>query len=352
MYIPERFLFGVLPGALTEAHTFWLDDNDTLRGYPKVRDEKTKLYEHVLFCTIEEKTGRAQVHKRVLTAVREQWTEAELQELKRTTEKTEEETGLHNEHGSRKRPTKPSRELDRGVYDDSQELLLLDPLFAHPDSKLRAASKCLVRIETISHILFWKQANASGWLFNRVELPRLRLTLTEKSGRLYSVDHADMSICDEPFLDARPELFTLTLGIPHSLIFVNSNNEPSVLIPLVRPARPFILSSVFSTELVLDRITWAGLATKYLLLPVHVSLSFLQTPTLASALYLLALRFLNRDYVDVQRLVSSVSTDTALTLEEACIMKEISGNSFPLTEKRLCQVFAMAIPMLTLLVYI
>jgi hypothetical protein len=64
---------------------------------------------------------------------------------------------------------------------------------------------------------------------------------------------------------------------------------------------------------------------KYLLLPVHVSLSFLQTPTLASALYLLCLRFLGRDHVDVQRLVSSVSTDTELTLEEGAVMKEISS---------------------------
>jgi hypothetical protein len=52
---------------------------------------------------------------------------------------------------------------------------------------------------------------------------------------------------------------------------------------------------------VLDRVSWGYLTLKYLLLPIHVSLSFVQTPTLGSALYLLLLRFLNRDYVDVQR---------------------------------------------------
>lgn len=94
--------------------------------------------------------------------------------------------------------------------------------------------------------------------------------------------------------------------------------------PLVLPVRPFIRSSPFSCELVLDRVSWDVLATKYLLLPVHVSLSFIQTPTLSSALYLLLLRFLARDYNDVQRLVSSVSTDTELTIEEECIFSAIS----------------------------
>ena len=216
-----------------------------------------------------------------------------------------------------------SRELDRGVYDDSQELVLLNALHAPPDSKLRATLKVLARVATLSHILFWKKRD--GEVIHRVELPRLRLSLTEREGRLYSVDHADLAICSLFYLQKRPELERLTAGIPHSLVLVNSNHEPSVLIPLVRPVRPFVGSSVFSTELVLDRVSWGGLATKYLLLPVHVSLSFLQTPTLASALYLLALRFLARDYEDVQRLVSSVSTDTELTSEEAAVMKEISG---------------------------
>jgi len=72
-------------------------------------------------------------------------------------------------------------------------------------------------------------------------------------------------------------------------------------------------------------MTWSGLSTKYLLLPIHVSLSFIQTPTLASSLYLLLLRFLNRDYVDVQRLCSSAGTDSELTDEETAVMKSISN---------------------------
>lgn len=70
-----------------------------------------------------------------------------------------------------------------------------------------------------------------------------------------------------------------------------------MLVPSIHPVRPFIGSAPFSTELVLDRTDkdWhEALDTKYYLYPVHVSLSFMFTPTLASALYLLLLRFLHR----------------------------------------------------------
>jgi hypothetical protein len=86
-----------------------------------------------------------------------------------------------------------------------------------------------------------------------------------------------------------------------------------------------LYSSPFTTELVIDRVSWRHLTTRFLLLPVHVSLSFIRTPTLASALYLLLMRFLNRNYADLQRLVISVSTDTELQDEEAAILREISS---------------------------
>jgi hypothetical protein len=83
------------------------------------------------------------------------------------------------------------------------------------------------------------------------------------------------------------------------LFIINITNlqEILVLVPSIHPVRPFIGSAPFSTELVLDRTDkdWhEALDTKYYLYPVHVSLSFMFTPTLASALYLLLLRFLHR----------------------------------------------------------
>jgi hypothetical protein len=63
--------------------------------YPDTKDDKTKLYPHVVLVKINELTGRAQVVKRVLMAVRSQWTETELQELDHTKTGTDDETGLY-----------------------------------------------------------------------------------------------------------------------------------------------------------------------------------------------------------------------------------------------------------------
>ena len=113
------------------------------------------------------------------------------------------------------------------------------------------------------------------------------------SVRLYSVDHADLFITNE-----RNAMTTeLLAGIPHSLLLSNSNGELAVLVPSVPPVRPAIGAVPFSTELVLDRSDrrWLGvLENAFYIYPVHVSLSFLYSTTLASALYLLLLRYLGR----------------------------------------------------------
>lgn len=75
----------------------------------------------------------------------------------------------------------------------------------------------------------------------------------------------------------------------------------------------------FSTSLVLDRsdLAWSSaLEHPYYTYPVHVSLSFLYSTTLASALYLLLLRYLHRQYTAVVRLIDTVGTDASLTKEE------------------------------------
>jgi hypothetical protein len=92
-----------------------------------------------------------------------------------------------------------------------------------------------------------------------------------------------------------------------------------VLVPSFPPARPSISTRPFSTELVLVREDhgWRRcLDQPYFMYPVHISLSFLYSTTLASALYLLLLRFLNRDYQKCAELVDTISSDVELTEEE------------------------------------
>jgi hypothetical protein len=97
-----------------------------------------------------------------------------------------------------------------------------------------------------------------------------------------------------------------------------------ILVPLFCPFRPNIAASAFSTELVLERSWTDMLSTKYLLFPVHVSLAFMRTSTLASAMYLLLLRWLHRDYVAAQRLIPAIATDAVFSTEEQVIMGQLA----------------------------
>jgi hypothetical protein len=149
--------------------------------------------------------------------------------------------------------------------------------------------------------------------------------------RLYSIDHVSLFVTN-----ARSELTTrLICGIPHSLLLSNDNNEVQILVPSVHPVRPFISSAPFSTELVLFRVNpeWISvLDSRFYLYPVHVSLSFMFTPTLASALYLLLLRFFYRDYAEVFRLVNTIGTDTEFSAEEKYIFQcigQANGDCHP-----------------------
>jgi hypothetical protein len=47
--------------------------------------------------------------------------------------------------------------IHRGLYEESEELILLDPLTAREGSKLRDAAKTLLRAEMLSHVLFWRK---------------------------------------------------------------------------------------------------------------------------------------------------------------------------------------------------
>jgi thiol-disulfide isomerase/thioredoxin len=219
-----------------------------------------------------------------------------------------------------------------GVDFDDEELVLLDLLHAPPDSYLYSLATVMARVESLSHVLAWARYDEMARLhtpeavtqsdLHLVSLPRLKLTFEARevhgSVRLYSVDHADLFITNQ-----RNEASSMLAGIPHSLLLSNSNDELSVLVPAWPPCRPAVDSVPFSTELVLDRSSrkwYDQLEHPYYMYPVHVSLSFLYSTTLASALYLLLLRYLNRQYKAVVRLVDTVGTDSALTKEEAEIL--------------------------------
>jgi len=223
---------------------------------------------------------------------------------------------------------------------EDREFVLLDLLAAPKGSLLESLAMVLTRIEAIGSILAWapydeakdmgKPTAVAQEDLAIVALPRLKLTFQARrvggTVRLYSIDHADLFITNE-----RDELTDeLLAGIPHSLLLSNSNGERSVLVAADMPIRPIIATVPFSTALVIDQsdAKWASaLENPYYVYPVHISLSFLYSTTLASALYLLLLRYLHRQYKQVVRLIDTVSTDVSLTREENNTLRLLTSRS-------------------------
>jgi hypothetical protein len=217
--------------------------------------------------------------------------------------------------------------------EDAEDLILLNLLYAPRRSRLHSILRVLTRIETAGHILAWtrerhvdKKGPLEGLAFgcpdiDLIELPRLKLSFTARTDhegtlRLYSVDHVDLFISNETSAMTAKML----AGIPHSLILSNVRGETQVLVPVIPPVRPHIHAEPFSTFIILDRQK-IPLAERFFLYPVHISFSFLLTKGLNSALYLMLLRFLHRDYAEVFRLSDSIATDTKLNAEGLDIYK-------------------------------
>jgi hypothetical protein len=224
-------------------------------------------------------------------------------------------------------------------------LVLLNLLYAPNRTRLFSLARTLVRIENLGFILGWtkpedmqaalqrKKQDAADVMtgcpvIDLIELPRLKLTFTSKPDhtgtlRLYSVDHADLFISNE----RSPLTSKMLEGIPHSLFLSNLQHEIQVIVPVVSPARPLVMNQPFSTRLVLDRadenkLRWNDrLTQKFFLYPVHVSLSFMLTRGVNSALYLMLLRFLHRDYEQCFRIADSIATDTKFTKEGLNMLK-------------------------------
>eukprot|EP00744_Colponema_vietnamica_P004831 GILI01007158.1.p1 GENE.GILI01007158.1~~GILI01007158.1.p1 ORF type:complete len:1056 (-),score=346.73 GILI01007158.1:456-3395(-) len=161
-----------------------------------------------------------------------------------------------------------------------------------------------------------------------VELPRLKLSLTARLDhhgvmRLYSIDHSDLFVTHE----SSDLVSKMLSGIPHSLIFSNVQGELSVLVPVIQPVRPAILAQPFSTFIVFNRSAFVLFNQRYFMYPVHVSCSFLLTKGINSALYLMLLRLLHRDYDECFRLADSIATDTNLSSEGRAIFETFSQSN-------------------------
>jgi hypothetical protein len=195
---------------------------------------------------------------------------------------------------------------------------------------LRQVADFVVRLDNLSHCLVWsKQVDNADFTgadvsVDVIEFPRLQLSFhTTGSGReLWSTDHVGLFISS-----LRSPLVTeLSRGLPTGLLLENLYGELFMLVPSSMPVRTTIVSEPMTTELIFDRnnLKWlTDIGIGHYLYPLHLSKTVLFTPTLASALYLLLLRFMNRQYKAVFDLVDTCITDSSLSTDEAAIFSQL-----------------------------
>ena len=212
-------------------------------------------------------------------------------------------------------------------------MLLVDLMFLPRSSRLFSMAQALCRIENLSHICAWthdlEPKAKSDVILDLVDLPRLKLSFAmrkdfEGKMRLFSLDHADLFVSN----DFEAVTACLVAGIPHSVLLRNAaQGDSQLLVPVLPPVRPKILTQPFTTDLVMDRSddAWVlALSQRFFLYPIHVSSSFIVTKGLSSALYLLLLRLLHRDYDKAFHMADSISTDARFSEEQRKIYHALS----------------------------
>ena len=326
-FIPSRLLYGLLPTALLEQYLFWQNDTADFIGELRENNQNFNSTPSILKVKLTNAGNNVSTAKVIRIPI-------EINNLNKTVRKrrflstTIKDAG----DGNIKESHDPSLETGASLAhlnSDKQEILL-NLLYATPNSQLSNLASLLMRLENLSHCLAW--CKKGGNSIDYLELPRLRLSFiakTEKNSsgkdvsRLYSLDHAGLFISNY-----RCEMTeSLLTGIPHSLILENVDHELFVLTPgAALPIRPSIIEDRFPTDVVFDRCNqqWLNnLDVRHYLYPIHQSKTFLFTPTLASALYLMLLRFFNRQYDKVCELAPSCVTDAKLTAEEKQIFAQL-----------------------------
>lgn len=345
-FLPKRILEGLIPDAILERYDFWQDPDDNIRGYPTTKDATDLIWIHWKDAGYEPIGGEKHICFQIFRFARAESApkvselavlksqkmtivdelDEELERMRTTSTDTFEAEQQNVEEGMFRQSTTVYKPNVQSATIEDYNLLLVNILYAREGTPLHSLACVLSRVELLSHVLCWTtqvdyDPSAGGPVtLDLISLPRLKLSFSAKLDtdgnlQLFSMDHAHLFVSN-----LRPNrIHSLIQGIPHSLILSDVNHNVSILVPALHVVRPKIQTASFSTELVVNRSNkswYTKLDTKYYLYPVHVSLSFLFTPTLASALYLLSLRFLHCEYESVFQLANSIGTDIEFTPEE------------------------------------
>ena len=338
MYVPDRLLYGVIPEALIEEYIFWQHEgSDDLTGYQR----RTRT-----------RSGAAKDRSQLrikLTKVKSSFADARI--IRYPLAMQQEDKAV----ATQLRPASQEEELlgigaNEEVDAEGQAHVLVDMLRLGSAEKGRLRTLCdlLLRLDNLTHILVWAKCDSNGnvqahseGVVDLIELPRLNLSFSAKPDpnaghamRFFCNDHAGFFISDTAASCTLTQ--ALLRGIPHGVLLENASDRTlSILLPAI--AKPCAklhqgAGGFDAPELVLDRCDEAWLrnlrdprsrSLTHYLYPIHSSRSFLFTPTLASALYLILLRLISGNFDLAFRLADFCVADTQLSPDEEQLVQQL-----------------------------
>lgn len=348
-YVPKRMLSGLLPAVLVRSYVFWQNEDDSLVGYPggasNAFEDDQQLTEKgaasllririVPFGKDADKRGMGHAFAMALIV--------RVPLLPPADSATKRDGAVRVATDAQFDSKSIEDILGLGVVDTSRpSQTLLNALFAPKTSSLHAIGELFAVLDDLSHVLVWcdgeVKSGADSPNPRYIELPRVALSFeVDTNGTIWSKDHPGLKVSQER-ADS-PAVRDLLRGIPHALVLEDADGELSAMVPATaKPIRKDEVESASSVAqlaatsgMLLDRRDdeWlgnlAGLDVRHYLYPIHSSLAFMSTPTLASALYLFCVRLLSRRYVDAFRLAESCVADTPLSPDELQLWNRISA---------------------------
>ena len=246
VYIPKRFLAGILPTALSDNYTFWQSDNDDIIGYEEQVKEDDEDDDDE-----EDRSGYSTRLKITLLKDNEM-----------------DKTGFCNSTAQaliQRIPFLSSDPLEEKVDPNRPVLTLLNVLTAPPSSLLKRIGMLLSRLDNLSNVLLWTSSEIKNGResssIDLIELPRVNLSFKAKKietidgkieHRLYSNDHDGLYISTST--ESREIAENILGSIAHFIVLQNSDNDLFVLIPgCALPRRLNADGSHLSVQVILDR---------------------------------------------------------------------------------------------------
>jgi len=239
------------------------------------------------------------------------------------------DSNIMGSHGVYARVSRVLSDSLQPETDDSTEVLL-NATHAPRSSTLWSLLRTLSKAEYASNLLVWGKEDANGECrVTRVEMKSLNASFTAKLHQglgeeprmlLFSDDLPNFFIAD----DALPSSSkTLVDGLPQMLVLCSLHHEWCILVPNRKVIRPLVKPRPFSCELVFDPDDdWRkNINVAYFTYKLHPSGLSLIPQGLSAAFYLLVLQMLLRDYTNASALISRISTDASLNMQETQIIK-------------------------------